>query len=66
MERDINKDYFQKRIEELLKEGKTYEEAVFEASDEINEIIKNSKEEQESVSNPPVEEAEEDLEIPVV
>lgn len=35
-----NKDYFQKRIQELVEQGKTYEEAVFEASQEINKIIK--------------------------
>jgi hypothetical protein len=35
MEKDINKDYFQKRIQELVKQGKTYEEAVFEASKEM-------------------------------
>jgi hypothetical protein len=35
MEKDANKDYFQKRIKELVEEGKTYEEAVFEASEEM-------------------------------
>jgi predicted RNase H-like HicB family nuclease len=37
-----NKDFFQQRIEELLEQGKTYEEAVFEASEEINKIIKKN------------------------
>jgi hypothetical protein len=35
MKREENKDYFQKRIKELVEEGKTYEEAVFEASEEM-------------------------------
>jgi hypothetical protein len=35
MKREENKDYFQKRIKELVEEGKTYEEAVFEASKEM-------------------------------